>query len=149
MTILCLSTPLIIILIKWHKMEQIQNSDFKFLGYRISKIECNIEDNFGVIQEKINQKIDLINNFNPNNKKFVEVILNITVKTESNSFRFFLQIKGVFEANSNMSDELFKILSQKNAPAILFPFARSIITSYTAQANIPPIILPTLNFSNL
>ncbi|OHD12576.1 MAG: hypothetical protein A2Y41_02635 [Spirochaetes bacterium GWB1_36_13] len=128
-------------------MEQIKNSEFKFLGYRISKIECIIEDNFGVMSEKINHKINIINNFDSKNSRFVEVVLDISVKTESNSFNFFLQIKGGFEGNSEMDDILFKKLSQQNAPAILFPFARSIITSYTAQANIPPIILPALNFS--
>ncbi len=46
-----------------------------------------------------------------------------------------------------MPDELFETLYKQNAPAILYPFARAIVTSYTSQMNIPAIILPTLNFS--
>jgi len=122
-------------------------SDFKFLGYRISKIDCMIQDGFGKEPEKISQTIDIENNFSTENHRLVEVVLNINVKSESGNLTFFLIIKGGFQASNEMTDDLFKILSKQNAPAILFPFARSIITSYTAQANIPPVILPTVNFA--
>jgi preprotein translocase subunit SecB len=121
-------------------------SSFKFLGYRISQINFRIEDGYGKAQENINQKINIENYFNQDNKKFVEVVLNITVKSDTNNFDFFLKIKGGFLASDDINDEDFQKLAQNNGPAILFPFARSIITSYTAQANIPPIILPTINF---
>lgn len=126
-----------------HNMNE---SSFKFLGYRISQINCRIDDNFGKIQEKINQNINVENNYNQENKKFVEVVLNITVKSDTNNLEFFIKIKGGFLATDNINDEDFQKLAQQNGPAILYPFARSIITSYTAQANIPPIILPTINF---
>lgn len=122
-------------------------SEFKFLGYRISRIECTIKDEFGKEPEKISQSINIENNFSTDNKRFVEVVLNINVKSESDNLFFFLKIKGGFQASEEMPDELFKTLSKYNGPAILFPFARSIITSYTAQANIPPVILPTVNFT--
>lgn len=121
-------------------------SSFKFLGYRISQINCRIEDGYGKAQENINQKINIENYFNQDNKKLVEVVLNITVKSDTNNFDFFLKIKGGFLASDDINDDDFQKLAQNNGPAILFPFARSIITSYTAQANIPPIILPTINF---
>jgi preprotein translocase subunit SecB len=124
-----------------------KESEFKFLGYRISFIECNIQDNFGKQPEKISQSINIENNFSIENSKFVEVVLNVEVKSESNNFSFKLKIKGGFQASNEMSDDLFKNLAKNNAPAILYPFARSIITSYTAQANIPPVILPTVNFT--
>jgi preprotein translocase subunit SecB len=123
-----------------------KESDFRFLGYRISKIDCMIQDGFGKEPEKISQTIDIENNFSTENHRLVEVVLNINVKSESGNLIFFLKIKGGFQASNEMTDDLFKILSKQNAPAILFPFARSIITSYTAQANIPPVILPTVNF---
>ncbi len=123
-------------------------SEFKFLGYRISKIDSAIDDDFGKEPEKISQTVSIENNFSSEHKRFVEVVLNITVKAESARLFFFIKIKGGFQASDEMSDELFHTLSKQNGPAILFPFARSIITSYTAQANIPPIILPTINFTN-
>ncbi len=123
-----------------------KESEFKFLGYRISEIRCLIDDNFGKIDESLKHDIKIENNFSKKDPKFVEVVLNITVNSESEKLFFFIKIKGGFQASDEMDDSLFKKLSQQNAPAILFPFARSIITSYTAQANIPPIILPSVNF---
>lgn len=121
-------------------------SQFKFIGYRISKIECLIEDDFGIENESISHQIDIENNFDVSDPRLVEVVLNIQVKSESNKFRFYLKIKGGFKADGEMSEEIFKLLAQQNAPAILFPYARAIITNYTAQANISPVILPAVNF---
>ena len=36
-----------------------------------------------------------------------------------------------------------------NAIAILFPYIRAFVSTLTLQANIPPILLPTLNLSSL
>lgn len=124
-----------------------QESDFQFLGYRISTIDCNIQDTFGVQPEKFQQSIDIGNNFFEKDKRRVEVILKINVNSESKLFSFGITIKGMFKANEDMTDELFQKLSKENGPAILYPFARGIIASYTAQANILPIVLPLMNFS--
>lgn len=123
-----------------------KESEFRFLGYRISEIRFTVGDNFAKVREAIKQNIDIENNFSEKDNRFVEVVLNITVESESKSILFFLKIKGAFKAAETMDEKIFKTLAQQNGPAILFPFARSIITSYTAQANIPPIILPTINF---
>lgn len=123
-----------------------EKSNFKFLGYRVSKVECAIEDNYGQTGEKLSQDIEIVNNLSEHDKRFVEIVFNLSLKTESESFKFFIQIKGGFQADPEMDEELFKILYLQNAPAILYPFARSIVTTYTAQANIPPIILPSMNF---
>ena len=128
-------------------MNEQKLSKFKFLGYKVTKIECQIEDDFALNPEKINQEINVENNFNNENKKFVEVVLNITVRSESNKFKFFLRLKGGFLAEDDVSEETLKILAEQNAPAILFPFARAIVSTYTAQANIIPIILPLVNFT--
>jgi len=125
-----------------------EESSFKFLGYRIPEISFRLSDTYGKTQESLVQEINVENNFHQSKARFVEVVLNITVKTESENLYLFLKIKGGFQAEETMPEELFQITARQNAPAILFPFARSIITSYTALVNIPPIILPTINFVN-
>lgn len=122
-------------------------SKYKLLGYRVSNINVTISDTFPTGVEKISQTIDVSNNFSGDDKRFVEVVLDIHVFNERKDFMLDLVIKGGFKADDDMPQELFEKLSQKNGPAILFPFARAIITSYTAQANIPAVILPTINFS--
>lgn len=37
---------------------------------------------------------------------------------------------------------------KKNTVSILFPFLRSIVASITTNANIPPLVLPIMNFSD-
>ena len=122
-------------------------SDFKFLGYVVSKVEFELKNEFFTQNDfKYDQAIDIQQNFNAENNRFVEVLLNIKIANEKESFNFLLSIRGGFEANKEMPEELFRSLYTVNAPAILYPFARAIITTYTAQANIPPIILPAVNF---
>jgi len=62
-------------------------------------------------------------------------------------FQFDVQVKGIFEANQEMSEDMFRKMCEINAPAILLPYARSIITNYTALCNIKPIILPLFNLT--
>lgn len=126
-----------------------QESQFNFLGYRISKFSCEISDNFGREKESFSQTIEVKDNFDKKDNRFVEVIMNLDVKTKSKTFLFFLEIKGAFKASEKMTDELFIKLSKHNAPVILFPFARALIASCTAQANIPAVVLPIINLSGI
>ena len=126
-----------------------QKGQFTFLGYRMSKFNCKISDDFGREKEIFSQVIKIKNNFDKKDNRFVEVFMNIDVKTKSKNLLFSLEIKGAFKASEKMTDELFIKLSKHNAPAILFPFARALIASCTAQANIPAVVLPTINLSSI
>jgi len=126
-----------------------KESEFKFLGYRISQVHNKIADNFGEEKEVFSHSINIENKFDKKNNRFVEVILNIDVKTKSKCFEFSVQIKGAFQASKEMPDNTFKNLAKYNAPAILLPFARALIASCTAQSNIPAVILPTINLSGI
>ena len=55
-------------------------SDFKFLGYKISRIDFELKDTFGKVQEIIKPGIEVIQNYTPDNPRFVEVVLQIKVK---------------------------------------------------------------------
>ncbi len=126
-----------------------KDSDFKFLGYRISKISCEIKDSYKPGESKYQQSINIQQNYSDEENRFVEIIFDTEVKTEDENLYFLVRIKGGFQAHENMPEHLFKNLAEHNGPAILYPFIRAIISSYSAQANIPPIILPTVNFSSL
>lgn len=122
-------------------------SSFKFLGYRILKVSCEIKDDFfNNDNDSFQFDVNSSNIYHETNNRFSEVILKVFAKTEMDTFRFYIEMKGGFEGSGNMSDEAFKKFTEINGPTILYPFARAIITSYTAQANIPPLILPTVNF---
>ena len=124
-----------------------EHSKFKFLGYKVTKINCDISDNFGAKEESLKYKLNIRNNLNKKNKRFVEVILDIRISAKSENINVALDIKGGFIAEEKMPKSIFNLLCNQNAPSILYPYARSIISAITTQANIPPIILPLMNFS--
>ncbi len=123
-----------------------QESKFVFLGYRVFKIECLIDDAFGATPEEMRQNVKVVNKLDKKDHRLAEVILQISVESKSGSFKFNLEMKGGFRGNDSMTDGVFKKLCSVNAPAILYPYARSIVASYTALANIPTITLPVATF---
>lgn len=54
-----------------------------------------------------------------------------------------------FEFNAALSLEEIPSYFYPNSIAILFPYVRSFISTITLQANMPAIILPTMNLTNL
>lgn len=123
-------------------------SDFKFLGYIVPEVSLEIKDPFFVAPIQKNEiNVDIQHNFIKENNRFVEVVLRIKIRNTEESFRIALTMKGGFEASKEMSDEMFKQLYSINAPAVLFPYVRAYVSTLTAQAGVPPIILPLLNFT--
>lgn len=60
-------------------------------------------------------------------------------------FEMTLCIKVFFDIQT--SDIDIKIF-EKNAVAILFPYLRALVSTYTANANVAPVILPTMNINS-
>ena len=51
-------------------------------------------------------------------------------------------------SNDDMvSDQMKDCIIHQNTVAILFPFLRAIVASLSTSANIPPLILPIMNFT--
>lgn len=66
--------------------------------------------------------------------------------TQNYPFEMEVVLKGFFSidsADNNVDISFFKT----NAVAILFPYLRAIVSSYTANANIAPVILPAMNIN--
>jgi preprotein translocase subunit SecB len=119
---------------------------FRFLGYRVPEVNIEIKDSlYAGHSGKLELAIDVQQNLVPENIRFVEIVLRLKATNDNESLKLGLTIKGGFEADKDMSDEVFKDLSEFNAPAVLLPYARAIITTVTAQAGIFPVILPLIN----
>lgn len=53
----------------------------------------------------------------------------------------------IFESSDNVNDQFLESdFSKISAPAIGFPYLRSFISTFSIQAGVPPIILPSINF---
>lgn len=61
-------------------------------------------------------------------------------------FEMKVTIKGYFSIDAEEPDVEIRMFEQ-NAIAILFPYLRAIVSTYTANANVPPIILPAMNIN--
>lgn len=60
----------------------------------------------------------------------------------------YVCIAGIFELN-NFDDEQIRSFLNLNAVQILFPYIRTIVSSITSTAMMPPIVLPIINSQTL
>lgn len=60
-------------------------------------------------------------------------------------FNLKVTMSGFFEYEGNIDVEQYL----PNAAAIMYPYMRSIVTSITSNANVAPLILPTINTRKL
>lgn len=63
-------------------------------------------------------------------------------------FRMVLQVEGEFSLANRDEDKKIDDY-YANALSILYPYARAIVSTYTASANIEPLILPTVNINKM
>ena len=82
------------------------------------------------------------------------VVLNIGFFTieefETVPFRISMEIEGRFKWTDELekdSANLEKVLTQ-NAPAILYTYSRPFITLITFEAEMPPLVIPLINFQD-
>lgn len=63
----------------------------------------------------------------------------------------FVEVECValFKFEENLQFENIPTYFYRNSIALIFPYMRAFISTVTLQANIPPIIVPTMNLSSL
>ncbi|MDP8314887.1 MAG: protein-export chaperone SecB [Candidatus Celaenobacter antarcticus] len=124
-----------------------EKSKFEFLGFRISKFDIIINDDYLLKEETYLINVDKNIKIDKNDKTFAEISLNIMISSESKNIQINLLIKGAFKSISTMDEELFNRMCEINAPAVLLPYARAYLSSCTVLAGIPPINIPLMNLS--
>lgn len=122
---------------------------FSLIGYRFSHIELNLDN--------IPADTNLTLNFSPKGEYFQEngvYNLNFTFKSwagnnkESKPVILVICIASFKFKDIVPFDEIPNFF-YSNSIAILFPYIRAFVSTLTLQANIKPILLPTLNLSPL
>jgi len=121
----------------------------KFNDYKVKHIEFILNENFNntsnpKVVTNIKTTIDY-NNKNPN-KFHTSIMITLGEKSNNPNVPFYLcvEIIGWFEV---IDEEIDKIrqFAEINSVSILFPYIRALITTITANANIPPVVLPPMN----
>lgn len=115
----------------------------KLKAYKIEEIQF-------VNKIRANTKIELKNSYGYNvrytNQNICEGKFTVTINDKDNpdSFLIKMVLAGVFEYNADVQREILHVQTYKE----LFPYARAIITSITANAGIQPIMIPDMDIES-
>lgn len=78
----------------------------------------------------------------------VELTVNIFDDAVKKNYPFEMSVTVIgFYSMHAQGEDILKY--KKNAIAILYPYIRAIVSSYTANANVNPLLLPAINVNKL
>ena len=111
------------------------NKDYDFSGEVLLEIDKNIK-----VTKMSDEKMVAIVTLNLRffqNKDFKEV-----------PFKLEMEIEGMFGWDNELEENPTQLedLLKGNAPAILYSYLRPIITTTSIDANLPPLVIPLMNF---
>jgi preprotein translocase subunit SecB len=114
-----------------------------FTGTDIHSVNITVLKKYADTNADIKQSIIpkiLLDHENPENFK---ILMDVIVEART-YFKIKLSLSGSFILNTEADDDHNKIFMHTNAPAILFPYVRSFISTLTANmgANAGTIIIP-------
>lgn len=123
----------------------------KFNNYRVVNVEFRLNTEFNWGEEEVDLDIQVDSDIHiSEDKREMLVGLEILIfdHNEDGKYPFTMKVRleGYFTMQSG-DDDIEKYYA--NALAILFPYARAIVSNFTANANIEPLILPTVNINSL
>lgn len=123
-------------------------SKLEFKDYVVNNIEFknNLSFNNNISEIRLDFDIDSEVQFVEDNKFILGLQVEIFKNAEKNNypFNFKVEVLGTFEISSNDEQEK-KNLAEINSVAILFPYVRALISTFTSAANVQPVILPPIN----
>lgn len=123
-----------------------QQAAFSIVNYQFDKVSIDLEKQ---ISEEIDLGFDTKGVYNNELKSFELIFIVHVINNKNDQPYISIQCKGMFKfSNINSFDEIPDFF-YRNSIAILFPYVRAYLSLITTQANIPGIILPTMNLSSL
>lgn len=112
-------------------------------------------ENPGVLREMVdpstgpNLDINIHVEVNPLDEHVFEVALLLNIKAHQKEHPLFLielSYAGIFRVAESAAEEERKRLLLIDAPTLLFPFARTIVSNLTREGGLPPLLLNPVNF---
>lgn len=123
-----------------------QRATFSIINYQFDKVFVDLSQHKG---NNLKLGFQTSGRFINNDKSF-ELSFVVKASTEDESEPFVeIRCKGFFQFENVELFEEIPDFFYRNSIAILFPYLRAYLSIITTQANVPGIILPTLNLSNL
>ena len=124
---------------KLDRKDSEMNGSINFEGYKILKASFDLNTEFSS-DKPIDMSIGLGHNYQIEDTDMrVQLSVKVFEDAKNNDlpFELLLTIEGV---------DAKKFVP--NAWAILYPYIRAVVSSYTALANVTPLFLPTININN-
>lgn len=118
-------------------------SSLKFLNYTVNKVNF-LANNQADKEEGWKLNFDIKNTTKTNkekNRMSITLSVDVFKGVEDAPFYMDAEITGYFELEGE--DNILRY--EANAIAIMYPYLRAIISTYTSVANVAPIILPAIN----
>lgn len=130
-------------------MKMKDESQLVFLGYVVKQItfinKREPEEDFEKLELLF--KKDIVND----NSSIAHVSLSANIfdgNPEDPQFKFETTIIGKFDIGQ-LDPNLISIMLNNNCLAIMFPFLRALISTYTTLANVNPILIPAVNIASM
>lgn len=122
-----------------------ERAAFAFINYKFNKAELNLRN--------LPEEGTFTLQFKPNGE-YVESAglfrLNLDFKAKvGNRNVIVTEVEASFRFSKSLALEDIPPYFYPNSIAILFPYIRSFVSTLTLQANMKPIILPTMNLTSL
>lgn len=122
-----------------------------FLDYKVNRIEFTNNDEYN--GEEVDIDFDVAAEFHvlEDGENMVVVLKTAIFAPKEEKiypFNMNVEIEGYFKSNFEVKEDEIRQYS-KNAVAILFPYVRALVSSFTANANVTPLILPTVNVNKM
>jgi preprotein translocase subunit SecB len=123
-----------------------QKAAFSIINYQFDRVQIDLNNHKSKDLELAFETKGLYENKNSTFE--LHFVVNVSNKVAENPF-VEISCKGNFKFENVSSFEEIPDFFYRNSIAILFPYVRAYLSLVTTQANVPGIILPTLNLSNL
>lgn len=128
-------------------MSKITNASFQLGSFKFTKLLIDLDE--ADPNSEIQISFDPSGVFHIADKRF-DLTIIFRAKFENSTDDFIrTSLTGSFLFEDVDSFEGVPDFFYRNSIAILFPYIRAFISSITVQANILPVVLPTLNLSSL
>ena len=119
-----------------------------FDNYIVNNIEYIKNENFQKTKKPVEIDFSIKKQANmEDNRMNVKLLLEVFGNSEQNNYPFEMRV--AITGHFIIANKEEKVNFEPNAIAILYPYVRAIVSTYTASANISPLILPAINVNKL
>lgn len=117
-----------------------------FEKYEVEEIEFKLNPSYEEeeVEVDVNMEVECSTDSSREHMK-IKLKVHIFKDAPENKYPFemIVSISGYFIVGMDASSDITHY--QANAVAILYPYIRALVSTYTSAANVSPLILPTIN----